>query len=270
MLLYIDPLAGSKKLLDKFPGESEPMLLEGGDVAFWGIGPNDEPWWIGLEYKQLDDIVACVKSGRFTGTQLPKMMRMYDQSFLLIEGILRPDRNTGQLVRYRGKATYGLGLSFKAFDNYLTSVSVFSALCGKPCVIKMAATDFETVQIIRDIYSLFQKPWDQHNAISRPDKTKIERISYDLEVLQIKPADDSYPKNILRKAIFQVDGVGWEIAGVIAEKFGTMQIALTAGQKEWQTIEHIGGVLADRIYRALHGYSDPDAAKKKRKSKEIV
>ncbi len=271
MLLYIDPRAGSKTLLDRFQGESEEMLLSGGDIAFWGVGPDDEPWWIGLEYKQIDDLIACVKSGRFTGTQLPEMMRMYDQSFLLIEGILRPDRHTGQLVRYRGKASYGLGLSFKAYDSYLTSIAVFSALAGKSCVVKYAATDFETVQIIRDIYDLFQKPWDQHKAISRPDRTKIQRVSYDLEVMQIAPGDPDYPKHVLRKAVFQVDRIGWDVAGRIAEKFGTLENALAASQKEWQTIEHVGLVMADRVYRAFHGRADPaQVVKKKRKSKEIL
>src|SRR3990167_2655277 len=117
-MFYIDPRAGSSKLIERFPGECEEMMLPAGDIAFFGNGPDGD-WWIGIEYKQIEDVVCCIKSGRFTGTQLPEMMRTYDASFLLIEGIAKPDRATGHLVRYRGKAVYGLGLRYSAYDNFL-------------------------------------------------------------------------------------------------------------------------------------------------------
>jgi len=270
MHLYIDPRAGSKPLLNKFPGECEESVLEFGDIAFFGNGPEDSPvWYIGIEYKKLDDVVACIKSGRFTGTQLPGMMRLYDVSFLLIEGIPKSDED-GQLISYRGRnITYRMGLPYQAYDNFLTSIALFSALFGKPCIVKLVASEREAVKVIRDQYLLFQKNWDEHKAISRPDLTKIQRVSYDLSIVPIKPTDEGYPKHILRKAVFQIDKMGWDIAGLIAEKFGTLENALAAGQKEWQSIEHVGPVLADRVYRAFHGYSDPEAVKKKRKLKEI-
>ena len=270
MWLQIDPRAGSEKLLSKFPGECESLLLDAGDIAFFGEGPDNSPWYIGLEYKQLADIVQCIKSGRFTGTQLPGMMRLYDMCFLLIEGIPKCDED-GQLVSYKGRnVTYRMGLSYQAYDNFLTSIAMFSALAGKPCIVKTAASEKETIKIIRDQYLLFQKKWEDHNAISRPDLTKIQHVTYDLSVIPVAPGDPDYPKHVLRKAVFQVDRIGWDVAGVIAEKFGTLENALAAGQKEWQTIDHVGLVMADRVYRAFHGRADPDAVKKKRKSKETL
>lgn len=268
MHLLIDSRAGSNKLIDKFPGECESTFLEYGDVVFQGNGPDGD-WLIGIEYKTLEDIVGCIKSGRFTGTQLPGMMHTYDVSFLLVEGIPRPDRNSGQLVRYRGKQIYGLGLPFQAFDNFLTSVNLFSSLAGKPCIVKMASTDYDTVKMIRDIYELFQKPFDQHKSISRPDLTKIQRVTYDLTVMKVEPGEPEYPKYWLRKALFQLLGIGWDLSGVLAEYFGTMEIALKASQKDWESIDRVGKGLAKRAYETLHGYPDPDALKKKRKSKEI-
>lgn len=264
MLLYIDPRAGSNKLPAKFQDEYEEMFLEGGDVAFWGNGPGDEPWFIGIEYKQLDDIVACIKSGRLTGTQLPKMMKLFDLSFLLVEGIPRPDRASGQLVRYRGKAVYGMGLSFQAFDNFLTSVNVFSSLAGKPCIVKMASTEYETVKMIRDMYELFQKPWDSHKAMSRPDLTKIQHVAYDLEVLKVPTDSPEYPQYLLRKALFQIQGIGWDVAGTLAKIFRTMEGALAASQKDWEAIERVGKGLAKRAFFGLHGYDDPESAKRKK------
>src|SRR3990167_7027768 len=266
MHLYIDTRAGSSKLIEKFPNECEPALLESADVMFVGNGPDGD-WLVGIEHKQLEDIVGCIKSGRFTGTQLPAMMRTDDMSFLIVEGIPRPDRQSGQLVRYRGKAVYGLGLNYKAFDNFLTSVSVFSALAGKPCIVKMASTDYEAVKMIRDIYDLFQKPWQEHQAISRPDLTKVQRVSYDLEVLKVAPSDAGYPQYVLRKQLFQVQGVGWDFAGILSERFGTMENALKASQKDWESVDRVGKGLAKRLFESLHGYPDPETFKRKRKAK---
>ena len=269
-MIYIDPRAGSQKLIEKFPGECESMRLEFGDIAFWGNGPENEPWWVGIEYKQLEDVIGCIKSGRFTGTQLPGMMRMYNISFLLVEGIPRPDRNTGQLVRYRGKAIYGLGLRYSAFDNWLTEVTVHSSLHGKPCIVKMASTEFETVSMIRNLYNLYQKPWEDHTAMSRQDSTKMQRVAYDLEILKVDPSDPEYPKYVLRKQLFQYQGIGWDLAGKLSEFFGTMDRAVQARQKEWESFDGVGKTLAKRIYESLHGHADPEIKERKRKSERTV
>lgn len=250
-------------------------MLDFGDVAFWGNGPNDEPWWIGIEYKQIEDVVGCIKSGRFTGTQLPGMMKYFDQSFLLVEGIGKPDPHSGQLVRYRGKQIYGAGLRYDAYDNFLTSVAVFSALAGRPCIVKQVGTEFDSICAIRDIYKLFQKPWDAHTSMSRPDSTKMVVASYELEIVRTNPELDdkktpnpNYPKYYLRKALMQILGISWELAGHLADHFGTMEAALGASQRDWEALDRIGKGLAKRAYFTLHGYEDPNYSKRKRKKGE--
>ncbi len=271
MQLQIDPRAGSEKLIAKFPGECEATTLEFGDIAFFGNGPDNVVWYIGIEYKQLDDLVACIKSGRLTGTQLPGMMNLYDLSLIIVEGIAQPEPDTGRLMRYRGGGgSYGMRIGYSSYDNFLTSIAVFSTLSGKPCIVKTSSSIAITVQMIRDIYELFQKPWSEHKAFTRPDCTKMERVSFNIDLIDIKPEDPDYPKHVLRKSVFQVDRIGWDVAGAIAEKFSTMENALAASQKEWQTIDHVGPLMADRVYRAFHGRSDPEAQKKKRKSKELA
>ena len=269
-MLYIDPRAGSNTLLDKFPDECEELTLDYGDVAFFGNGPDNITWFIGLEYKKLDDVVQCIKSGRFTGTQLPGMMRTFDMCFLLVEGIPKAD-DQGHLISYKGRnVSYRMGLPYQAYDNFLSSVSMFSALSGKPCIVKTVGSQRETVRTINNLYLLFQKKWEDHIAMSRPDRTKMQTISYDMSIVPILPTDPEYPTYVLQKALFQIDRVGWDVAGVIAEKFGTMENALAVGVKEWQTIDHVGVVMADRIYRALHGYADPTMKKRKKRENSQV
>lgn len=267
--MQIDDRAGSNKLITKFDeGEAEIARLEFGDIAFFGNGPNNDVWYVGIEYKTVNDVVGCIKSGRFTGTQLPGMLGIYDICFLLVEGISRPDPRTGQVVRYQGKQnSFSLGLSYRAYDNFLTSVNVFSSLSGKPCIVKVSGNERETVQIIRNIYAFFQKDWDDHVAMKRPDMTKIQNVTFDFSLLsEPEPGSKEYPAHILRKAIFQVDRIGWDAAGKLAERFQTMESLMAAGQKDLLG-DKLGAVLAERIYQTLHGHPDPEVEAKKRKKK---
>lgn len=268
MHLYIDTRAGSNKLLDYFDGECRPSLLESGDVAFFGVGPGNTDWYIGIEYKTLDDFCASMKSGRFTGTQLPAMLRIYDVCFVIIEGIGFLDRNTGSLVKKMGKMSYSMGIPYSGYQNFLTAVSVHSALSGKPCIVKRTIGVEETVSTIKATYAWFQKPWEQHTGISRPDQTKIQRIAYDLETIRIQPGSSAYPKYLLRQAVFQIRGVGWDLAGRIADRFGTMETLMHSGQRDLEALDKLGKILAARIYNALHGYPDPALQIRARKKRD--
>jgi ERCC4-type nuclease len=119
--------------------------------------------------------------------------------------------------------------------------------------------------MIRNLYALFQKPWSEHKAMSRPDLTKIQHVNYDLELLKVEPHEADYPQYWLRKALFQVQGVSWEQADVLTKQVGTMKAAMELSQKEWEAFEGIGKIVADRLYRVLHGYSDPTVKKRKRR-----
>lgn len=270
MKLQIDPRAGSNKLIDKFEeDEVEVATLPAGDVAFFGNGPNDDVWYIGIEYKKVDDVAQCIKSGRFTGTQLPGMLELYDICFLLVEGILRPNPHTGQLMRYMGKNnSFSMGLTYREFDNFLTSVSLFSSLSGKPCIVKQSGNMLETVNIIKDLYHYFQKAWKDHTSMKTPDRTKMQNVTYDFSLIQEpEPGDPKYPEHILRKSLYQIDRLGWEMAGKIAAAFGTMENLMQASQKDFSVLDGMGPVLANRIYTTLHGHTDPTVIIKKRKAK---
>lgn len=264
MELYIDTRAGSNKLIDKFEG-AIPTTLEFGDVMFLGNGPEDTNWCIGIEYKTVKDIVACIKSGRFTGTQLPGMLQTYDMSFLLIEGIAYPDPKTGQLVQHHGNTKYPVGLPYYAYDNFLTSVGMFSAISGKPCIVKRSGNATETVRMISNVYNYFQKPWNEHTSIKTPDRTKMQNVVYEVSIgREPEPGEPEYPEHILRKAVFQIDRVGWKAAGAISSKFKTLEALLAATQKDIVD-DGVGAILAERIYQTFHGRPDPTIKKRARK-----
>lgn len=254
-------------------------MLSGGDVAFMGIGPGETDWFIGIEHKQVNDVIDCMKTGRFTGTQLPQMLQMYDMCFLLIEGRYVPDYSS---VDYRtnepriwiprgGGFGAKFGMTYKAFENFQTSVAMFSALAGKPCVIKRTENKKDSVAIIRALYDYFQKPWSEHKSMSLHDHTKMQRAEPAvLALVEPDAGDADYPKLILRKSVYQIQGIGWEVAGTIADKFGCLEAAMAAGAKDFEALDGIGAVIAKRCYEALHGHPDPAIpAKKKRNAKTI-
>lgn len=249
------------------------MTLQGGDIAFFGNGPDDTPWFVGIEHKQIGDIVSCIKSGRFAGTQLPEMLKLYDVCFLLVEGGYQPDYDniteTGEprlWVPYSKGYGNRFGLAYRSFDNYLSSLQVFTSLQGKPCIVKCAKNRKESVQIIRDLYLFFQKRWEDHRSMSAQDHTKMVLVQREMDLVRVGPDDATYPKQILRKALFQVDGIGWDVAGAIANQFGVTENALKATQKDLELIDRVGPRLAKRIFRALHGYDDPTVKVKRIKT----
>lgn len=277
MLLYIDPRSGSDKFLELFEGECEEMLLQGGDIAFWGLGPDDTEWLVGIEHKQVSDVLNCIKDGRFSGTQLPEMQKLYDVSFLLVEGNYQPDyenlneRNEPRLWIPFGRGRgIRFGMTYRAFDNFLNSLNIFSALCGKPCIVKRSKDKKESVEIIRDLYDYFQQPWDKHRSMRAHDRTKMERVNSQICLIEPRPGEPGYPKHLLKKAVFQIDGIGWDVAGRVADTFGTVENLLAAGQKEWEAIDGIGKVRAKQAYESLHGHIDPNIKIRKRKGDNEV
>lgn len=253
------------------------MMLDAGDVAFWGNGFEDEPWFIGIEYKQVGDLVDCIKNGRFAGTQLPEMVKLYNVCILLIEGACQPDYkspvgdNDFRLWRpFGGGRGMHFGLSYRAFDNFLTSVAMTSFLAGRLFIVKHARDKHETKQIIRDAYAMYQKQFNQHTTLNRLDGTKSQRVNREVELVRTEPDDADYPKFVLRRSLFQIKGISWELAGVLAEKFGTMEASLLVAQRAWEEQDHIGKGLAKRIYVALHGYEDTNYKRKKGKSNETA
>ncbi len=268
MKLYIDPRAGSEKFIHIFGDECESAYLPAGDIAFFGNGPANREWYVGIEHKQVSDLVSCIQSGRFAGTQLPGMLERYDICFLIVEGFYQPDTDTldkdAKLClpkNYGGKsAATRFGLSYKAFDNYCTSISVFTALTGKICIVKRTKDKAESTQVIRDLYAFFQKPWEDHKSMQMLDTTKMGTFVPELSIVRTYPGDQAYPSLILRKCMLQVEGVGWELAGAIADKFGTVEGIMQVSIKELLTVPGMGKTLAARVFQALHGCEDLSSA----------
>ena len=94
-MLYVDDRDGSSELLKPLEALGLPVRakrLAAGDLAFVGRGEGGELLSCGIEHKKLPDLIDALNSGRLTantatkGGQIPRMIRTYDRSYLIVEG----------------------------------------------------------------------------------------------------------------------------------------------------------------------------------------
>src|SRR3954469_1333034 len=106
MPLWIDRRIGSKDLLKPIIAtglDAEITELAFADVAFTGQGTNGVSVDIGIELKNLNDLVGSLRSGRLAGHQLPGLRSAYEFSWLIVEGLWRTN-DAGMVVTYQGKS----------------------------------------------------------------------------------------------------------------------------------------------------------------------
>lgn len=129
-MFRLDYRVGSKELQAPLTALGLPVCLttlEFGDCAFGGYGPGGDRLRIGVERKTLDDLLACLRSNRFAGHQLPGLLHTYDVVYLLLEGVYRPDPHTGVLQAFRRGTWVDAGwtrsrMMYTDFDGFLTTI----------------------------------------------------------------------------------------------------------------------------------------------------
>ena len=87
--------------------------LVAGDVCFDGNGQGGKRIAVGIERKRLRDMINSIRTGRYAGSQLPTMLDLYDDCYLIIEGYQRCGQD-GELETLLTRAeSFSSGLSGK-------------------------------------------------------------------------------------------------------------------------------------------------------------
>jgi ERCC4-type nuclease len=237
-MILVDPRRGSGELLSllqaKVPAAIE--TLPAGDFAFEGNGPNGR-MMIGVERKRLGDMLQSMVSGRFSGYQLVEMCDMYQVMFLLVEGLYRPDPDTGLLQELRRGSWVPAGhgtrkFMYKDLSHFLTTISVMTGVR----VIR-SSTYHETVQILADLFSW----WN--------DKQFKEHRSH-LQMHNTRPPTLRKPP--LRRCVAnELPSVGWERSKAVMESFPSTFDMVNATVEQWMEVTGIGKGIAEKIYNAI-------------------
>jgi ERCC4-type nuclease len=244
-MIYIDDRVGSGELLPTFQSHrtSPPCQLSrliAGDMCFSGNGITGT-CMVGVERKRLKDMLNSIRSGRFSGEQLPKLVDQYEYSYLIVEGIWRCNWDNGVLEELWGNGWMPVRLSktgnaFVALElqSFLNTITTHTGV-----YVLYSSSERDTVDQVVGLERYYSKPWDKHHghlALHTPPQ----------HVLLGKAGT-------VRRVAAALDGVGWEKSSTVAEYFKSVMAMVDADVKEWMKLPGFGKVLANRVWKELHG-----------------
>jgi ERCC4-type nuclease len=226
---------------------SVPCLLqriEYGDAQFWGQGPGGMPVSVAIEIKRVGDVVACMQDGRFVGHQLPGLVAVSNYRHLVIEGPYKADDN-GDLVMLRGRdwVIPGTHIQYLAFQRWLMTLNIIASVR-----IWRTYDRRETAGYLRDLYTWWSKPFDEHNSHLALDYSDPYQQTVDL--IQIDKKD---PRYWVREVAKMLPGLGRKRSLEVSEQFGTVQDMANADWKSWTRINGVGAGTAKKVWQAITG-----------------
>lgn len=247
-MITIDPRIGSIDL--QSPLESCGMLTEVqpmdyGDFCFVGNGPTG-PCLVGVERKRLRDMLGSMRSGRFSGHQLPGLLTTYEFVYLFVEGrfcsnatgiLCEPRRGSGIQPVVLGTSMF----DYSELDNYLCSIELQTNIR-----IRRTHSAEDTAIQISDLYRWFNnKTWDDHRA-----HVQFHTPAPMLSV----PGRMGFKRRVAK----ELPKIGWEKSRDIAAHFLSVQAMANAEKSVWMDIPGIGKTLAAKIMAAWRGEYDGD------------
>lgn len=249
MSILIDPRVGSGDLVPALkalgcPVESQP--LDFADCAFVGQG-KDGPVLVGIELKKLNDILACVTTGRFSGHQLPGLVQNYNEIYLVIEGHYRPNPTDGVLEERWGKDWRPVRLGnrqwmYRDFENFLTTIEVRGGVR-----LRRVRDRQETARVVAGLYRWWNEDFEDHTAHIAINRSRDS-------ALLVKPS--------LRFQVACVlPGLGLMKAGQAAGHFGSVRDMINADAKEWASLAGIGKTIASKIVAEVSHTDEVGGAK---------
>lgn len=242
-MILLDPRVGSKHLADEFDeigADYELTPLDFADASFIGAG-SDGPATIGVELKNIKDLVNSMQSGRLAGHQVPGLLERYQHVWLVVEGVYRQARENGvvEVPRGRGWAPLYTGrrpVFWQQVEAFLTSMEVLAGLH-----IRKTRTPRETAEFIQSLYGWWQKADHRSLKVVHRQAPRTELRKLDETTKQIRDIANTLP------------GIGYDRAMAIAKKLKSPSDLFLMTEREWREIDGVGRTLAQRIVAALHG-----------------
>lgn len=241
--LLLDDRTGSGDLLPYLRARSVPVTLTRmayGDASFQGYGPDGCPTPVGIEIKQVSDVLQCITDGRFAGHQLPGLIDSYEYIWLIMEGAVRGDANSGILQTMRGgqwrNYSYGARtFMYRELEQWLLTISIK----GGVRIVRTFNRD-DTATFLVNLYRWWtSKEWESHrshlaaNLSHVPDRAILTRPT------------------LCRLVAKELPGIGWEKAAEVAKAFSSVLNMAVAEEDDWADIAGIGKKTAAKVVAAI-------------------
>ena len=241
-------LEGAKKRLNALRSrgvDADLGHLDFGDYAFAGNGPGGTTVMVGVELKTTRDIINSLRSNRLMGHQVPGMVGtdgnpgMYDRSWLVTEGIWREDRD-GNFECYLGSwQTFSSGskkIQLSDLESWILSTVQAGGLS-----YWHSALQTDTARFIRNLHHYWvDKAYEEHRSHqviyhAPPDRALFQEPTAFIQMVSCIPK------------------VGWTRAEAIEKAVLNFETLMSMTAKDLQEIEGVGKIIADIIWRTLHG-----------------
>lgn len=239
-MIRIDGRAGSKDLIAPLRQLGVPVeeaTLPAGDVEIMGVGPEGRTVPIGIEYKHLPDVLACMRDGRFA-EQLRGMHESYEVCWLLIEGRFRTVRGDVMQIatgtRWRDDGKYRRG----EFNSWLNTMCIRGG-----ALLWRTEDQSESVAWVRSQYLWWTaREYEEHRA----------HLDYYRPSL-VGGVTPFLPPTLVQKIANCMPGVGGTRSISVAKHFDSVRSMVLADEEEWASIKGIGKKGAKKLVEALGG-----------------
>lgn len=192
---------------------------------------------VGVERKSLMDFLQSMTTGRLSGHQMVGLTAQYDWVYLLVEGIWRPDKDSGILQRINRRGRWVAAAQgarrFMARDIY-NFINTLQVMCN--VITVTTSSRWESGKWLDANHGWWQKGWDKH-------KSHLQFHKPVTHAHLTKP-------NLVTRIASQFDGVGWDKAKKIGEHFG-IQDFMGASEEELMEIDGVGIKIAQSIIEQI-------------------
>ena len=257
MSILVDAAVGSfelQSLIQRQGIRCDKVHLDSADACFEGMGPEGQVL-IGVERKKVQEALDCIDTGRLGGFQLPKMRRIYRFSFVIIEGVWKPDPRQGFLLRefvkdgkvFWGDQGFGGRVMYHKLRRYLFSLTMAGAH------VILTRDIVHTAYDICELYHWFQKDWRKHTSM----ETLYTGHAWDVqpkqsEELVMIPTIDRRP-SLPRLWGAGIDGIGVKLSADVERVFKTGRQLANADEAEWMNVPGVGMKMAADIVGQITG-----------------
>lgn len=257
--------------------------LPSGDVAFIGNGSSGGTS-IGVEIKEITELLSSLISGRLQDTQMRGMINDYDSGhrWILSYGRYRPSPSDGMIQTYKeghstrraGWYTFKIKTKDKSGKLIEKTVPYGFLEAFKCCSAKEHGFDFvrvedvvEAAQWIGVLYRTWTRPYHTHKSMQVFDKSQDVRSKLRKELTEerVKSGqcqfhvqgkinynnNDSDKRLMDRAAVFnEFPSIGYERAVAAAKHFPSIRAGVNAGVDEWSEVEVVTkGKKGERVIR---------------------
>lgn len=242
-MILVDSRVGSKHLAGEFDSLGvgyELTQLEFGDCSW--LGKSDSgPVAVGVELKNVNDLLNSIQSGRLSGHQVPGLLDRYQHVWLVVEGVYR-SRRDGLVEVLQGRTWTPLVMGrrrpvyYSEIEGYLTTLAVEAGIHTK-----QTGNAKETARFIELLYTWWQK--DKH--------TSLQTIYQPKEGGGSIRRESDWEKRMKLTAKGLQPGFGWErVKGIVGE-FDSVADMINASEDRWKEIPGIGKKLAADVVAGI-------------------